>query len=793
MEQLRNLKPRNVWVEQRIAQLETLHDNAQDTQEVIRSTAMRRMLDIESVMLSKKTPGAQAIPAAAIKVWAAKTIAGRTIKQINMGLAPLQAQSRRLRQMAILAVRDGRWEDALRFNEQARRTEGLISASMRASKEWTKTKARWKRIAKWTNDNKNVKLGTAFRDQINRLLSQYEIAAREYDPAAPDLHSFVETRATGNPLESDGVVLAEWLGVQTGPHGNLSWERLQDLDDALKYLYGNGREELEGQRTAKGEFVEEIAGAIANSMNSLKPKRELWSDATAAGRAARAVQQKYRKYMAHTGILRFICQRMDGYAKHGLAQQQHQEILNGMARENDLWASFSAKLEPIIARLTKDGDKVFTDLRRPAAFIEHGVNLQWTKKRVVCACLNMGNASNLQRLRDGFALSDEELHALAGKLTASEWQDIQAIWDTINELWPMIADVHERINYFRPKKIEPQRLKIGTADGLVAHLAGGYYPVGYDISLLENYDLARWSESDDILKSLENTLQVPVAKSGMTKARADKTARPLDLSFDVLGKHLHDSIRYIALAEAVRDTDRIFNNKELRAAAYDTIGSDLYGMIRPTLMQVLRPNQTELGRYEWLRTKTSVFYMAWNAWTAIQNLSAVFPAIFHAGYGLPGLAGYKNYGAGMAHVASDPYQAYKTMLEMSGYMRLRAGNMERDMQSQLKQLASGGLTWKEVEEKFADAGFLPIRAIDTLVSLPAWWGVYNDQMRQHGNIQSAIEAADTAVNKALGSGLAIDQTGIGRSFWRLLAPFMSFASPSRLRRNGRPCARGKSL
>ena len=100
IEQLRNLKPRNVWVEQRIAQLETLHDNAQDTQEVIRSTAMRRMLDIESVMLSKKTPGAQAVPAAAIKVWAAKTIAGRTIKQINMGLAPLQAQSRRLRQMA---------------------------------------------------------------------------------------------------------------------------------------------------------------------------------------------------------------------------------------------------------------------------------------------------------------------------------------------------------------------------------------------------------------------------------------------------------------------------------------------------------------------------------------------------------------------------------------------------------------------------------------------------------------------------------------------------------------------
>ena len=381
----------------------------------------------------------------------------------------------------------------------------------------------------------------------------------------------------------------------------------------------------------------------------------------------------------------------------------------------------------------------------------------------------MGNASNLQRLRDGFALSDEELHALAGKLTASEWQDIQAIWDTINEMWPMIADVHERINYFRPKKIDPLRLKIGTADGQSVSLPGGYYPVGYDASLLGNYDLARWSERDDILNSHENTLQVPVAKSGMTKARADKVARPLDLSFDVLGKHLHDSIRYIALAEAVRDTDRIFNNKDLRAAAYDTIGSDLYGMIRPTLMQVLRPNQTELGRYEWLRTKTSVFYMAWNAWTALQNLTGVFPAMFHAGA--------KNYVAGMAHVASDPYRAYKTMLEMSGYMRLRAGNMERDMQSQLKQLASGGLTWKDVEEKFADAGFFPIRAIDTLVSLPAWWGVYNDQMAQHGDIQSAVEAADTAVNKALGSGLAIDQTGIGRSFWRLLAPFMSFASP----------------
>ena len=826
---LRATPPQKLWIQKRTAQLEAQYDNQQDTQEAIRTASLRRQLEIESQWLAKQAEKAalehdkkqaeveqkwkdaerdlaeaiaigkreeeiralkekaraakdardeafkayKSIPRAAMRSWAEKVIGERTMGKIQ-NVGQMLAESRRHRQKAIAFARQGKWAEALQANERARLTEELIIASYRAINKWKKMSARWKQIAKWTNDNKSVKVGEKFRDQINRLLNQYEIASKTFNLAAPDLHSFASSLA--EDLDGSDTSLPPWVGVDLTKYSKLNWQQLQDLGDALNYLYGHGREEVEGLKTSSGRRVADYAADIEARQADLKGLKNLKSDATRIGRVVQGIQKGYRSFFANTGILRFIAQRLDGFTNvggHGTigpAEQLVQNIINGMGKSNDMWQEISARIEPQLKILTTNADKVFGDIRLPELFQRYGMS--WTKGRVVAAALNMGNASNLQRLGSGYELNDDDIHQIANKLTAEEWTAIQSIWDTIQTLWPQIADTHERLNFFRPKKIEPQALKVHTADGQVLSLPGGYYPAIYDKSL--DREIAQWTEKDDILASHDAILQIPVAKSGATKARADIVKRPLNLSLAVLGRHFNDMIRYITLSEAVRDADRVFRNKDLVKRNLETIGREMQDMIRPALKQTLRPDPKDIGWFENARVKMSIYYMGYNAWTALQNITGVFPAIYQVGM--------RNYLNGLGHVLKmgNPYTAYKAMLEASTYMRLREGNVERDLKSQLRDFTLHGMEINGKRYNYDDVkslGFAAIRFIDGVVSLPAWWGKYHEGLETHGDMQKAIEAADAAVNQALGSGLSVDSTGFGRHrFFSLLAPFMSFAS-----------------
>lgn len=762
---LRSAPPKAQWIEKRVAQLEAEHDMQQDTQEAIRTASLRRMLELESEWLAKQA-GKTATSRVAMRAWAEKTVASRTMKQ-NGNINKLLAESRKHRQQAIAQARTGKFEEALKSNEQARLVEELIAASYRSQKAYQKMTARWRTIAKATQTKSGTpaKVGEKFRQQINRLLSQYGLAKREVDAAARDLHSFVEAMADDMEV---GTILPEWIGVEVQPVDTLNWQKLQELDSALKFLYEHGREAVEGERTSKGIYVAQLAKEIRNRQEGMTNLPELKSDATRIGKIVQGVQRKYRRFFAHTGILRFIAKRMDGlHPGMGPAEQLVQDVIEAMGKANDRWAALSKEIEPQLEVLTKDGKKVYGDIPMPDSLRRQGMS--WTKERVVVACLNMGNAGNLQRLMDGYGLTQEDIDLIASKLTAAEWQAIQNIWNAVDSLWPDIAATHEKLNYFRPQKTERQPLVVQTADGQTVNLSGGYYPAKYDKRL--DRDIAQWTERDDILDTQSMILQVPTAKAGATKARAANVVRPINLSLSVLGEHVGEMIRYIYLSEPVRDADRVFANKNLASRNVETMGDDLQDMIRPALKNVIRPEPKQYGAFESMRVKTSLYYMAWNFWTAAQNITGVFPSILQAD---------GHYASGLLHTLTNPLRAHRAMLEASSYMRLRESNIERDMRKQIRDFGKAGVeiggkhyNWQDVQ----GVGFAAIRFIDAMVSMPAWWGVYNAQMEEHGDVQRATQAADAAVNKALGSGLAIDSTQFQRApFLSLLAPFMSFAA-----------------
>ena len=56
---------------------------------------------------------------------------------------------------------------------------------------------------------------------------------------------------------------------------------------------------------------------------------------------------------------------------------------------------------------------------------------------LMTACLNMGNDANRHALRaSSYQFSEEQLGALAAQLSATAWDALQDIWDTVNSLYP---------------------------------------------------------------------------------------------------------------------------------------------------------------------------------------------------------------------------------------------------------------------------------------------------------------------------------------------------------------------
>lgn len=824
---LKSLPARQDWIEKRVAQLEGEYSNSgQEVQSAIRTASLRRQLEIESqhlAVLAKKEKIEQAkkqseysarwkeaeaklseaisvgkkeeeirklkeaakkardeknlafnsqevTPATIIKEWAKNVIAGRTVRKIS-NINKLVIESRKHRQAVIAHVKQARWSQALQENEQARLTEYLIAESYKAANKWATIKIRWKNIAKWTNQKKAIKVGTDFKNQINKLMYQYGISNKSPDPNTGALLSFIDEMFDPEGFEGAGPSIPDWIGIKTGPYYELTWTQIQELTDTLNLLYGKGRDEVEGHKLANGQKVVECVDGIISEQADLPKIGELKSDATIIGALVQKMQKEWREYFAHTGILQFIAYRMDGY-KQGLAHNLVMNIRTALVKSNEMWTEYLGKVEPLIMVLSKNKNSILNDIAWPELMKDAGMS--WTKERVVAACLNMGNTSNLQRLMDGYGLTLADISAIANKLTQDEWLAIQKIWDTIDSLWPKIAEVHERMYFFRPPKIEAKRIRINTSDGKVIELRGGYYPAAYDKSL--DYDVARWSEKENLLASNSTTLQKPYAPKSFAKDRAKgPVGRPILLSFDVVGRHFNDTIKFITLAEVIRDAARVFDNKRLRDQNASTIGKDMHNMILPALKQTIRPERFDRGIFETMRRKMSAFYMAYNFWTGFQNLSGVFHVAGHTGI--------SNYLKGTYFVATSPFEKYKAMFEMSGYMKLRSSNMENDFKKMVKNFKKS--EWSNITIKgkvysiadIEDAGWAFIRFVDSVVSLPGWWGKYNAEMDAHGNIQKAIDAADSDINKALGSGLPIDQTYFQRhQFLSLLANFMSFCA-----------------
>ena len=484
----------------------------------------------------------------------------------------------------------------------------------------------------------------------------------------------------------------------------------------------------------------------------------------------------------------YIFKAADGYISKGSEQAKgpnerllQEPFSKAESQELLLQSKFTKLLEKALHPLAKDKD-LLKPFAIPEVALPNDVTLAWGKGRswdmekVFCVALNMGNEGNLNALRKGYGWTDADLAAITGRLTPEQWQAVQAVWDTIDKLYPRLNDVYETLNGVPLPKVERVPLNVTAADGSTVTLGGGYYPLVFDRRFKDKAGMLE--DVDDALNFTEAMLRTPKPKSGMTKTRTGGTLPP-KLSADVVMRHVTDTIHYVTHELPLRNVYQIVRDQKYAESFTRAFGKESYETLLPWLRGIARPEKIHKSAgdntVEFLCKMGTLNVMGFSFTTAMMGFTSLTNSMHRVGT-LPFLRAVGDF-------AKHPVENWRTVTALSPYMANRATMMDRDIGSALKEwrgtdnmLYIGPLRLSR--QRFGQAAYALISAVDSVVAMPTWMGAYKKAVAAGKAMEEAVQAGDDAVLEAQAGGGRSSMSALMRDpgMWRLLTVFMTFSN-----------------
>ncbi|MDQ7835462.1 MAG: hypothetical protein RDU24_08780 [Humidesulfovibrio sp.] len=780
-----------------------------------------RRLDAEARMLQRLTRNFVPASMEGIKRMVSRKVENMTVAQLQSSFQNLKAAVAKVGQQikqdkfllavalkneANMAVKEQREVDKARVavlrekwaervseaNERRRLALAEIRERTQAREEMSKLKDLSKRIFY------SKRMDFDYREQAMAIVQRFGLGTPTMAPAMPydmpPLLQFVQEKGI------DVAALAEipaWLfsepqsgfrSVQT-----MTVAQMRELKGALNYLHHQGVNERKMLGLAEDLLITDVAERSVVTMNQLTKGPKAYSERE---RESRKVLIRARGLMAELGMVRYWADAADGFTNHGpnskagntttylvhpfdQAESDKQHALRQMGDKLD------KIFEPYLAQ---DRAEVFkiegVPLRAEVAQEWGGL---WDRQKVLMVALNMGNEGNIRALMGGYGWTYDHLAKITERLTADEWRMVQQIWDTIDELYPLIDHVHRVVNGGPLIKVEPLAL-----DSPAGHLRGGYFPLIFDHRLSDKAaflggldKLMNEVETGAYADEIQHTAAVfrksnPV--NSFTKERKGSSLPPL-LSLGVLSSHINSSLHFIHYGLPLRNAYKLVAVPEFRTAWVKALGEDSYMELGNWLRRQARPSLVMPGKFdkmfEKLRVLGSLQALGLSMQTALTQLSSASMSWQEIGF--------KAFMKGAAIMAEHGADAFAVAADLSPYMADRRHNLDSTMHDlvmrldldkhQIKLLQKVGinLTVKD----YQDFMFSLIQTMDALVAYPTWYGAYDQALNQRGmDPASAVAYADEKVKRAQASGGIVDAPTFLRSAGvaRLFSMFMSFSA-----------------
>lgn len=646
----------------------------------------------------------------------------------------------------------------------------LYLEAVKARQEIDKVYAYMGRFEKAATREKLAKAGADYLDQIDAILERYEFRRVSLAALAKrqSLTDFVEEmESQGLLVNIPDALLDEARRVN---YRQATVDELRAVRDTVRNIehLATLKNKLLRKREAI-EFAAVKAELIESARDNFNPTGEL-SRPNRKGETVRDKGARLWKWFdaKHLKVEQLV-EWLDGGKIDGpWARFLFDQAADAQTREYELHAMVTAKLSELSDSMPKTWRQSLAD---KTAITLPGIDGPVTRYTLLSLALNTGNASNLQRLRDGYGWSDDLIRSALAELNADDARFVQGVWDTVNSLWPEIVALEKRVTGVAPPKVEAIPVTIGGVE-----VSGGYFPLVYD-SRLSAVGEKQAEATESVGQFLANAYGRARTDKGYTKQRVETLKAPVLLDFEqVLTSHLTRVIKDVSHREAIYSLNKILKDGDIKAALIDTVGEEQYRELN-RWVQVLVADRADTlhqatGAAKLImqfRTNMAIVTMGWRISTMLAQFAGIGPAmdLVKPRYLTQALVDFNRYGPWSSHRETLTQMVY----EKSGEMRFRADTIERDVRDSLRRLQGDNSPLAAVRK----SAFYLTAMADRQITIPTWLGAYRQGLAEGLTEEAAVRAGDRAVRLSQGAGGTKDLAAVQRDneLMRLLTMYYS--------------------
>ena len=557
----------------------------------------------------------------------------------------------------------------------------------------------------------------------------------------------------------------------------LTIEQMEDVDAFVKSFVKvavNEKYIIEPtQRMAVRAIVQNIEATAETSMAKSVMFKPTYHDSTLeelaegtltpTGHLIRASSDVMSGIFADLKRMEPILRQLDGFKNFGLAWRQ---IFDPMVqaeiashRLGDNVYEFYKKIFKEHRKASKMGlrpSKYWSKLQEPVA------GIQTSKEHAISMALHTGNKDNMEvltyylnkdALKRGVTITSENIMEYLNKnLTKADWKLVNDIWTHLEkDLWPVISKVYKDVTGATLQQVD-----------------GHYFPI-------QAKKLARAGDeklTDIFFMADPKKFKAELNKSFMLE-RIGGT-ETLNLSLDVLTKHLRDVVHVSTHWKAINDVQKIVSHPIFKRAVEKTMGERIYQQFNPWLKNLARPLAIDpthaLSESMMRRVRGGV---------TVGVLGAVFTTASKQSLSfitaLPEI-GIKNAMASLIRFGVNPRRFLKAVTEASPQMAYRIRTWQREIAEMASTINPRDFALKGQAKNLF---FSMIHFVDRITASVVWHGAYLKGLDEYaGNAHRAVDFADMIVRKTQPAASAKDLPGImrGPEWKRAISMFYGYFS-----------------
>lgn len=700
----------------------------------------------------QKALGGRKISGEAAKQFAEITIARAKIRDLTPSrYSRAEARAAKASQEAFVK---GNIEEAAVQKRNQLIQNNLTKSTYKAQEEVEKSLKYLKKFDKKTVQ-KNLR-GTGL-EQILNILERFDlrssISLKELDKQdIVPLGKFIENQS--EKLSAAVPELPEFIlndGYRVN-YKNMAVEEMRGVVDSVKQLEKLARRENEQYLTIRQmSFDEEKSGVLAairaahpKAFNDItgEPNEQVVNLVPKILDRITNIQESLDEELSSPEV---VASRLEGGGYGAVHESLFSRMSNGSDyKGNKLSEIYIKHMKPLY-----DKYSVLEKIDFSRKDIGGDIGIPITREKAVGVALLNGNKEGRARLAN-YGWAPAQIQSIVDLLEEKDVKLIEGMWGVYDDnLWPELKALNERTRGIAPPKVEsaPFMTRFGE-------VKGGYHRLKYDANLDEK--VKRIDEGAAVKELLGNTLGMSAkTKQGTSTERLENVALRPRLDLGVFAEAVNETVHDLAFREAVGDTMRMLNDKQIQRAIKESLGKGAYNALLFHVRNVASPPRNPSGFIEKtlsIARKNTVINLMSGVRTALQNFTGILPAFTEVGAG--NLIGsiFRFYSPKMLAV-------HEFAVTNSAFMRNRLDSFDRDLQNVTKKFTINGQIMPDTGAYLKLMGW-----IDKGVAIPVWTAAYSDGMKKFSNDKKqAIEYADHKVRVTQGSGRDVDLAQISAS------------------------------